>query len=219
MLLSWLIEVSARQSLTTPGLTQVPGFQFDTPLLQESLHCLSRRCVALRTVFLVATRVWIAWLQDQPPDSVPNLIAMDDFASDTDSDYTSYWRDWVSRIFFICLVQHTCTTPHTEVAMLSGAVTESNAVARWRSSLLRSLTTCAPAKASSQPAYKAPCTLDRPLATSTQERYNVSVPRASGRDLVYRDSTYWPLLQLSRKSATDLQPYHLHRAYAYAITV
>jgi hypothetical protein len=22
--------------------------------------------------------------------------AMDDFASDTDSDYTSYWRDWVS---------------------------------------------------------------------------------------------------------------------------
>jgi hypothetical protein len=21
---------------------------------------------------------------------------MDDFASDTDSDYTSYWRDWVS---------------------------------------------------------------------------------------------------------------------------
>ena len=24
---------------------------------------------------------------------------MDDFASDTDSDYTSYWRDWVSGIF------------------------------------------------------------------------------------------------------------------------
>lgn len=27
--------------------------------------------------------------------------AMDDFASDTDSDYTSYWRDWVSEnVFF-----------------------------------------------------------------------------------------------------------------------
>ena len=24
---------------------------------------------------------------------------MDDFASDTDSDYTSYWRDWVSACF------------------------------------------------------------------------------------------------------------------------
>lgn len=24
---------------------------------------------------------------------------MDDFASDTDSDYTSYWRDWVSLSF------------------------------------------------------------------------------------------------------------------------
>ena len=23
---------------------------------------------------------------------------MDDFASDTDSDYTSYWRDWVSDL-------------------------------------------------------------------------------------------------------------------------
>jgi hypothetical protein len=23
---------------------------------------------------------------------------MDDFASDTDSDYTSYWRDWVSGL-------------------------------------------------------------------------------------------------------------------------
>ena len=26
---------------------------------------------------------------------------MDDFASDTDSDYTSYWRDWVSYSFLI----------------------------------------------------------------------------------------------------------------------
>jgi hypothetical protein len=25
---------------------------------------------------------------------------MDDFASDTDSDYTSYWRDWVSDLCF-----------------------------------------------------------------------------------------------------------------------
>jgi len=25
---------------------------------------------------------------------------MDDFASDTDSDYTSYWRDWVSVSLF-----------------------------------------------------------------------------------------------------------------------
>jgi hypothetical protein len=25
---------------------------------------------------------------------------MDDFASDTDSDYTSYWRDWVSSLNF-----------------------------------------------------------------------------------------------------------------------
>jgi hypothetical protein len=25
---------------------------------------------------------------------------MDDFASDTDSDYTSYWRDWVSPLHF-----------------------------------------------------------------------------------------------------------------------
>ena len=25
---------------------------------------------------------------------------MDDFASETDSDYTSYWRDWVSKCSF-----------------------------------------------------------------------------------------------------------------------
>lgn len=30
-------------------------------------------------------------------------VAMDDFASDTDSDYTSYWRDWVSLIPFFCV--------------------------------------------------------------------------------------------------------------------
>ena len=24
---------------------------------------------------------------------------MDDFVSDTDSDYTSYWRDWVSAVY------------------------------------------------------------------------------------------------------------------------
>lgn len=28
---------------------------------------------------------------------------MDDFASDTDSDYTSYWRDWVSLVMFYSL--------------------------------------------------------------------------------------------------------------------
>lgn len=27
---------------------------------------------------------------------------MDDFNSETDSDYTSYWRDWVSFNIFIC---------------------------------------------------------------------------------------------------------------------
>lgn len=25
---------------------------------------------------------------------------MDDFNSDTDSDYTSYWRDWVGALLF-----------------------------------------------------------------------------------------------------------------------
>lgn len=28
---------------------------------------------------------------------------MDDFASDTDSDYTSYWRDWVGFCWFFSL--------------------------------------------------------------------------------------------------------------------
>ena len=32
------------------------------------------------------------------------LNGMDDFNSDTDSDYTSYWRDWVGEMLsFICL--------------------------------------------------------------------------------------------------------------------
>ena len=26
---------------------------------------------------------------------------MDDFATDSDSDYTSYWRDWVSARLFL----------------------------------------------------------------------------------------------------------------------
>jgi hypothetical protein len=29
---------------------------------------------------------------------------MDDFASDTDSDYTSYWRDWVSLFYFSSMI-------------------------------------------------------------------------------------------------------------------
>jgi len=29
---------------------------------------------------------------------------MDDFVSDTDSDYTSYWRDWVSTRYILFLV-------------------------------------------------------------------------------------------------------------------
>lgn len=28
---------------------------------------------------------------------------MDDFNTETDSDYTSYWRDWVSGFLFIVL--------------------------------------------------------------------------------------------------------------------
>jgi hypothetical protein len=33
-------------------------------------------------------------------DDITKLNMMDDFASETDSDYTSYWRDWVSPSFF-----------------------------------------------------------------------------------------------------------------------
>lgn len=36
------------------------------------------------------------------------LAAMDDFASDTDSDYTSYWRDWVSAFFGAILRLWSC---------------------------------------------------------------------------------------------------------------
>lgn len=38
---------------------------------------------------------------DYSPDNLSNafdIAGMDDFASDTDSDYTSYWRDWVSAL-------------------------------------------------------------------------------------------------------------------------
>ena len=28
---------------------------------------------------------------------------MEDFNSETDSDYTSYWRDWVGRAFQFCV--------------------------------------------------------------------------------------------------------------------
>lgn len=31
---------------------------------------------------------------------------MDDFSSGTDSDYTSYWRDWVGNLYFISLVTY-----------------------------------------------------------------------------------------------------------------
>ena len=31
--------------------------------------------------------------------------SMEDFNSETDSDYTSYWRDWVSEILFLLLVR------------------------------------------------------------------------------------------------------------------
>lgn len=42
------------------------------------------------------------WAGDIPPTALSDALDManmDDFASDTDSDYTSYWRDWVSDAF------------------------------------------------------------------------------------------------------------------------
>lgn len=33
--------------------------------------------------------------------SLPGISKMDEFGSETESDYTSYWRDWVS-VFPIC---------------------------------------------------------------------------------------------------------------------
>ena len=33
---------------------------------------------------------------------------MDDLASDTDSDYTSYWRDWVSLFYFSSMILLVC---------------------------------------------------------------------------------------------------------------
>lgn len=36
----------------------------------------------------------------RPPSArATNMAGMDDFVSDSDSDYTSYWRDWVCHIF------------------------------------------------------------------------------------------------------------------------
>ena len=34
-------------------------------------------------------------------EKLDTLLNMDDFNSDTDSDYTSYWRDWVSAMIFL----------------------------------------------------------------------------------------------------------------------
>jgi hypothetical protein len=34
-----------------------------------------------------------------PETQLPPVI-MEDFNSETDSDYTSYWRDWVSEFHF-----------------------------------------------------------------------------------------------------------------------
>jgi hypothetical protein len=31
---------------------------------------------------------------------------MDDFNSETDSDYTSYWRDWVGALYFVFAIQY-----------------------------------------------------------------------------------------------------------------
>ena len=43
-------------------------------------------------------------LWDQNPDLQPDSppASMEDFNSETDSDYTSYWRDWVSWCWFPC---------------------------------------------------------------------------------------------------------------------
>jgi len=44
---------------------------------------------------------------------------MDDFASDTDSDYTSYWRDWVS-VFFSCCFSRVFGEFRNLVGVLAG---------------------------------------------------------------------------------------------------
>lgn len=47
------------------------------------------------------------WVGDISPGDLSDALDiadMDDFASDTDSDYTSYWRDWVSDSFCCLLV-------------------------------------------------------------------------------------------------------------------
>jgi hypothetical protein len=38
-------------------------------------------------------------VEEKNIDEGAHVNIMDDFASDTDSDYTSYWRDWVSISF------------------------------------------------------------------------------------------------------------------------
>lgn len=67
---------------------------------------------------------WVADISPGDLSDALDIANMDDFASDTDSDYTSYWRDWVSGSFGIFF------------SMLAERMEEPFAVARrryWRS--------------------------------------------------------------------------------------
>jgi hypothetical protein len=79
----------------------------------------------------------IYWLSRGYEQRLKEEWKMDDFNSETDSDYTSYWRDWVSLLF--TLSQHALACPKSAHMVLDkeGSV---GTVLALRTSLLSNTT-------------------------------------------------------------------------------
>lgn len=65
---------------------------------------------------------------------------MDNFASETDSDYTSYWRDWVSSFFVVLLllfpVHHSRKRSHITLKRITPAACRASGVSAGRPALM-----------------------------------------------------------------------------------
>lgn len=65
---------------------------------------------------------------------------MDNFASETDSDYTSYWRDWVSSFFVVLLLlfpfHHSRKRSHITLKRITPAACRASGVSAGRPALM-----------------------------------------------------------------------------------
>jgi hypothetical protein len=80
----------------------------DDPLLPQQcfgriICSFSRRSSPASAVVSVSRNRNRRSAQLQTRIAASKIASMDDYGTESDSDYTSYWRDWVCRVFYLAI--------------------------------------------------------------------------------------------------------------------